>query len=167
MKASSINPVDPPVALPMVVKRLMLITAMMVLLNGCASWRETVPPVTVPQIVAWSQEGVPASEIIAKIRESGTVYRLEASQLADLRGKGVPDAVINYMQRTYLEAVRRNQFLEDRNNWAFDGGYWYGGWPWGWPDAWSPYYYPYYPSYPDRDRERNLDRDTDKNRDRH
>ena len=58
------------------------------------------PPVTVPQIVLMSKEGVPADEIIEKMRESGTVYILQASQLAQLKEQGVPDAVIDYMQQT-------------------------------------------------------------------
>ena len=36
-------------------------------------------------------------------------------QLARLHDQGVADAVINYMQQTYLEAVRREQNLADWN----------------------------------------------------
>jgi hypothetical protein len=44
----------------------------------------------------------------------------------------VPDAVINYMQQSYLDAVRTDQSLADFNNWAMlDDGYMYGG-PWWW-----------------------------------
>jgi hypothetical protein len=69
-----------------------------------------------------------------KIRDSGTVYRLSASQLASLKNEGVPDAVINYMQQTYLDAVERDQALADWTLWIREGdGFWYGGHPyWSW-----------------------------------
>lgn len=95
----------------------------------------TPPPVTVPEIIKLSREGVPDYEIIDKMRKSGTVYRLKASQLAELHAQGVPDSVINYMQRTYLQAVRRRQELDDWDSWNNVDGWWYGGPYWGWPDA--------------------------------
>jgi hypothetical protein len=93
-------------------------------------------PVTVAQVVAMSRAGQPADAIVAKMRESGTVYRLSASQLAGLRDQGVPDTVIDYMQGTYLSAVRQRQELEGWDSWTGVDGYWYGGAPYGWPDDW-------------------------------
>jgi hypothetical protein len=90
------------------------------------------PPVTVPQIILMSKEGVPPGEIIDKIQYSGTVYRLQASQLAQLKEQGVSDDVINYMQQTYINAIRSDQSREDWDNWTLAGdGFWYGG-PWWW-----------------------------------
>ena len=110
-----------------------------VLLGGCASLgRPAPPPVTVPEIQALSHANVPADDIIAKMRQSETVYRLTASQLAQLHEQGVPDKVINYMQQTYLDAVARRQALADWNNWRFQDGWWYGGPYWGWPQPWYP-----------------------------
>jgi len=117
----------------------LLVFALSVLpLSGCANLGATLmgeptkPPVTVPQIVLMSKEGIPSDEIIAKMRESGTVYRLQASQLAQLKEQGVPDAVIDYMQQTYIDTVRRDQSFEDWDNWTLaDDGFWYGG-PWWW-----------------------------------
>ena len=101
------------------------------LVAGCAlSLTKPLPPVTVPQIIEMSNAKVPPEEIIQKMRDSGTAYRLPASQLAELKEQGVPDAVIDYMQQTYLAAVRREQSQEDSSNWAmWDGGFLYGG-PW-------------------------------------
>lgn len=88
------------------------------------------PPVTVPQIIQMSNAKVPPEEIIQKMRDSGTVYQLQASQLAQLKEQGVPDAVLDYMQQTYLDAVRQEQSQEDFNNWAMSGDdFPYGG-PW-------------------------------------
>lgn len=93
-------------------------------------------PFTVDQVVAASRAGEPAPELIARMRDSGTVYRLSGSQLASLRDEGVPDAVLDYMQDTYLSAVRRREELEGWGDWTGVDGYWYGGAPYGWPDEW-------------------------------
>ena len=107
-------------------------------LAGCATFgREHPAPVTVGDIVKMSREGVAPDDIIARMRDSGTVYRLRASQFADLKVRGVPDKVIDYMQQTYVNAVRKDQRYEDWQNWSFNNdGYWYGGFPYGWPDGW-------------------------------
>ncbi|MFN3750642.1 MAG: hypothetical protein ACK4SR_04675 [Thiobacillus sp.] len=105
--------------------------------SGCASLGGERPArVTVPEIIALAREGVPADTIIAKMRASDTVYRLSASQLASLRDQGVPGPVIDAMQQTYLNAVRRDQRFEDWNRWTFDGGWWYGGGPYVWLGPW-------------------------------
>jgi hypothetical protein len=125
-------------------------------LAGCMSvGGPKLPPVTVPQIVQMSTNGVPAAEIIAKIRASRTVYRLKASQFADLVRDGVPRDVVDYMQQTYLEAVRNDARYEEWGYWRLWGDYWYGGGPCGWD---------FPPPRPviikrDRDRERHRERD--------
>ena len=115
-------------------------TCLALVLHGCSllgTSARTPPPVTVPEVIQMSKAGMPAETIIEKMRESGTAYRLTASQLAHLHEKGVPDAVLNYMQRTYLNAVRHDQTLEDWNRWVLaEDGFWYGGWPYGWPSGW-------------------------------
>lgn len=113
----------------------------MFVLSGCATQAQrTVPPLTVSSIIQQSHDGVPAGTIIQEIAESGTVYRLKASELADLRDEGVPNTVIDYMQQTYLDAIRRDQSLADQDLWVYGpDGYWYGGYPFGWPYYYVPY----------------------------
>jgi len=115
---------------------LLIGTSLALMLPGCSLLdrrASTSPPVTVPAVIQMSQAGVPAETIIAKIREAGTAYRLTASQIANLHEQGVSDAVLDYMQQTYLDAVRQDQALEDWQRWAWEGdGYWYRGWPNGW-----------------------------------
>jgi hypothetical protein len=118
-----------------------LATAGLFGLSSCASYsayRPIVPPpVRVEQIVKWSKEGLAPEEIIRRMRESRTVYRLTASQLAQLRDEGVSDKVIDYMQHTYLAAVRRSARFEDWSYWRrWSDGYWYGGEAFGWPYYW-------------------------------
>src|SRR2546427_8106978 len=62
------------------------------------------------------------------MRNSETVYRLTAAQLAELHEQGISDHVIYYMQQTYLDAVRQDQSLADWDYWtAGADGFWYGG----------------------------------------
>jgi hypothetical protein len=72
------------------------------------------PPLVPGEVVEMAQGGVPAEEIVARMRAGGGVYRLRASELARLRDQGVPDEVIDYMQGTWLEQVRRETWLEER-----------------------------------------------------
>ena len=94
-------------------------------------------PVTVPEILEMTEAGIPPFDIIEQMKQSKTVYRLKASQLARLKEEGVSDEVINYMQQTYIDAVKRNQAFEDWDNWTLGGdGYWYGGPYFGGPGLW-------------------------------
>lgn len=96
-------------------------------LAGCATLQGPPPP-TPEEIVALARSGAPAQEIIRRMRESGAVYPLAASQLARLREQGVPDEVIDYMHRTYIEEVRRQEAMRQ--------SFFYG-----------PVFPPYYPYY--------------------
>ncbi len=115
----------------------LLIATLMMSCSGMN--RNPIPYVSVSEIVQMSKAGKSDTAIIDKIRHSGTVYRLSASQLVGLNRQGVSDGVINYMQQTYLEAVRRNQQLSDQSYWTFyNDGYLYGGYPFGWNTGWYP-----------------------------
>ena len=109
------NPLFPRARFPLVTLRLvvkMLAVAGLLAATGCATLSVAPPkPVTVGDVLHMTDDGVPPHEIIDRMRDSGTVYRLDASQLAHLKEQGVADPVINYMQRTYLDAVRRRQAL--------------------------------------------------------
>ena len=120
---------------------LALTTAGLFALASCASssmYRPVIPPpVTVSQIVKMSKEGMAPDAIIRTMRASRTVYRLSASQLARLRDQGVADQVIDYMQHTYLAAVRRSARFEEWHYWHHWGDdFWYGGEAFGWPSYW-------------------------------
>lgn len=70
-----------------------------------------------------AREGRPAQEIIGRINAAQAIYRLSASELAKLREQGVPDAVIDHMQATWLDAVRREEA------WRQHDMYLMPGWP--------------------------------------
>ena len=89
------------------------------LLSGCSTFGfKKSDPITVNQVIQMNKDGVPADTIIKTMRDSDTVYRLTAAQLAELHDMGVADPVLNYMQQTYIDAERRQQSLED---WDRDG----------------------------------------------
>ena len=101
------------------------------LLTGCSTPGGKKVPVTAGEIVQMSKSGIPAADIIAKIRESGTVYPMKASELADLKEQGVSAEVIDYMQQTYLRAIQSDQRLQDSYlyegmspDWLY-GPFWY------------------------------------------
>ena len=113
---------------------LIAFTAVVALCGGCAMFGGPNPkPVTVPQVLVMTKSGTSDSEIIRQMKASGTVYRLKASQLADLKQQGVASEVIDYMQQTYLDAVRRDASYEDWRYWNLSDDYWYGGVPYDWP----------------------------------
>jgi len=79
---------------------------------GCAS-----PParqsISVDAVVAMASEGLPADAIIEKMQASRSVYPLPVSRLIELKQKGVPDEVLNYMEQTYLTEACRQAIWDD------------------------------------------------------
>ena len=87
------------------------------LLNGCAALGtdSAKAPVTISEVIQMGKENVPADTIVNRMRESKAVYRLNATGLVRLHDQGVSDPVLDYMQQTYLDAVRREQVQADWN----------------------------------------------------
>jgi hypothetical protein len=96
-------------------------------LAGCATVQGPPPP-SPEDVVALARSGASAQDIVRRMQESGAVYPLSASQLARLREQGVPDEVIDYMYRSYIDEVRREEAMRQ--------SFFYG-----------PIYPPYYPYY--------------------
>jgi hypothetical protein len=123
---------------------LSFVAATVLAIAGCSggSRRATLPAggpriLTVPKIERMMQMGTAPSVIVAEIQRSGTVYNLTAQQTKDLRAVGMPATLINQMQRTYQNAIRRNPRLASSGSyWTQVDGYWYGGVPVGWPRDW-------------------------------
>jgi hypothetical protein len=92
------------------------------------------PLLPVSDIIQMSKDSVSSKDIITEIRRLHMVYWLKADQLAKLRDDGVQDSVINYMEKTHIDAVSRNQRLADSYYWwPGSDGYLYAGLGWGWP----------------------------------
>ena len=108
------------------------------MLAGCTTSGEPAPPPpSLAEIVASARAGQSPQQIIERMQRSHAVYRLPASELAKLREQGVPDAVIDYMQRVHLDVVRFEESVRARS--------FYGpGWgPWGPVHGWRDPFWPY------------------------
>jgi hypothetical protein len=103
-------------------------------LGGCAT-TPLPPPPSIDEIVQMSKDKVPPEDIIRRMREARAVYILSGSELADLKARGVPDRVLDYMYEARIAAERDYEYLRARQN-AFLYGWPYGYAPYG---PWGPY----------------------------
>ncbi|MCE2948339.1 MAG: hypothetical protein ACK515_27460 [bacterium] len=112
--------------------------ALLATLAGCATFGEPVPPPpSLAEIVESAKAGQSPQQIIERMQRSHAVYRLPASELAKLREQGVPDAVIDYMQRVHLDVVRFEESVRARSFYGPGWGPW--GPAYGWRDPFWPY----------------------------
>lgn len=113
-------------------RRLLLVAVMAAALlgAGCAGLQRRPPP-TLEEIVQMSKEGMPAEQIIQRLRESRAVYRVSGSQLARLHDEGVPEAVLDYIQQAYIDDVRwRERMYYHDHLWMYGCiGCYYRPWP--------------------------------------
>lgn len=58
-------------------------------------------------LVAMSQEGLSAEELIAKLKETETAYDLTPSQMLDLSQKGVDVKVLDYLHESRMKTLSR------------------------------------------------------------
>lgn len=88
--------------------RSVIAACLIVSLLGCSvlTSRKSVP-MTLEDIVRLSREGETSEAIIAKLKESKTVYPLKADQIVDLHRQGVDSEVIDYMLVAYVQSERR------------------------------------------------------------
>ena len=91
-------------------------------------------PITLEQIVAMAKEGKDAATITREIKESRTTYDVMASQYAKLSRDGVPDEVIDFMQRGQLKMAERQGRRDAVDDLWLSGRY--GGWGYG--GIWAP-----------------------------
>ncbi len=114
---------------------LFIVGSVVLLLSSCVVYKEqpySFTPVTVPDIIKMTSDKVPPGDIINEIRSSHTAYNLKASEYAKLQQAGVADTVLNYMQKTQIDLVRKKQQSQDSYSY-YNPGYWYGGYGYGWP----------------------------------
>lgn len=90
------------------------LVALSIALSGCAGMQRKPPP-SLAEVVQMSQDGVPAEEIVGRLRESRAVYPLSGSRLAQLREDGVQDEVLDYLQQAYVDSIRRQERLYYRD----------------------------------------------------
>jgi hypothetical protein len=97
------------------------------LLAACAAAPTSLELPKLEEIVQMGRDKVAPEEIIAVMRETHAVYFLSGSELVRLHEQGVPDAVIDEIQRAQIEATRDQEWQRATSRKV----YWYdpyGGW---------------------------------------
>ena len=84
---------------------------------GCATVDQA-KPLSGPDIVFLAKSGKTAPEIIEELKRTGTVLPLQASDIVALHDSGVPNEVLDYLQRAQIDEIR----WRDR----YSQSYWYG-----------------------------------------
>jgi hypothetical protein len=87
------------------------VVAFAVLVAGCAGFDPGPPPLSRADVVQMSKAGETPAAIIGRLKASGTVLWLTASDIVDMRQSGVPAEVLDYLQAALLAEMRlRAQF---------------------------------------------------------
>lgn len=90
---------------------------LLALLGGCATI-ERPRPLTSDEMIALSKSGLDSPRIIEELKRTETVLPLTASDIVRLHEAGVPDAVLDHLQRAQIDEIR----WRDRHS----NLYWYG-----------------------------------------
>ncbi len=96
-----------------------------VLLSACASLGDTSPPLTIDALVARAKTGESNESLLASLRASRERFQLSGSELAKLKERGLPDAVLDELQARQIADAREEEWRRSQ--------------PIGWWRAW-PYY---------------------------
>jgi hypothetical protein len=97
-----------------------------VLSLGCASLTGPPPkPLTQEAIIQMTKSGWTDSQILDRIRESRTAYRLTSAEVVNLHNEGVSYTVLDYMLQTYIDAVRADERYASERYWLFHYGHYY------------------------------------------
>lgn len=109
-----------------------MIATLALVLMGCA----TVPkpaPLNQVDVISMTKAGLTDEEIIRRIDDTRTVFRLNSDDVIRLRNEGVSDRIVTYMLDTYTRAAVDEQRSRDRWNYDFYyRSHFYRGYPYGW-----------------------------------
>lgn len=105
--------------------RTLAFSALWLFLGGCATL-DAPPPLSGAEIVELARSGKTAPEIIAELQRTDTVLPLAASDIVSLHEAGVPDEVLDYLQRVQIDALLWRE--RSNNMWYGYGGGAFGGW---------------------------------------
>jgi hypothetical protein len=100
------------------------------LLMGCATAKPRPTPLSLADIISMTKVGLSDAEIIGRVEDTHTVFKLAADDVVLLRKEGVSNGVVTYLLDTYtrvaMEEQRRRDSDEIRSEWGFSYGhpYW-------------------------------------------
>ncbi len=109
--------------------KLKLLTALAAatMLSACATLGDNTPPLTIDALVARAKAGESNESILASLRASRERFTLTGSEFAKLKERGLPDVVLDELQKRELTAVRNEEWLNAQ--------------PIGWWRMWPNYAY--------------------------
>lgn len=71
--------------------------------GSLAAARTPHDPLPIAEVVELSKSGTPQQQVIQHIRESRTTYQLRGSDFVKLKGAGVPDPVLDFLQQSLVD----------------------------------------------------------------
>ena len=81
-------------------------------LAGCATTGERPAPLTQAELVQMAQAGEPAGKIIERLRATGSVIFLSATEIIELNRRGVQPEVLDWLQREQVHELRRRDAFD-------------------------------------------------------
>jgi hypothetical protein len=95
-------------------KTVLILLTLAVLAIGCATNRQPPPaPLTQSDIISMVKAGMGDEDIMRRIDDTHTVFRLSSEDVMRLRQEGVSDRIVNYMLETYTRAAVSEQRKRD------------------------------------------------------
>ena len=106
--------------------RAFYVTLLVLLVVGCASHKPAPPPpLTQADIISMVKMSVPDDEIMRRIDETRSVFRLSSEDVVRLRNEGLSDRLVSFMLDTYARAAAAEQRRRDeqpRTSFSFGFG---------------------------------------------
>jgi hypothetical protein len=106
--------------------RTLYMTLLILLVVGCATHKPAPPPpLTEADVISMVKMSVPDDEIMRRIDETRTVFRLSSEDVVRLRNEGLSDRLVSFMLDTYARAAaaaQRQQDAQPRSSFSFGFG---------------------------------------------
>ncbi|TAG49942.1 MAG: hypothetical protein EAZ30_01310 [Betaproteobacteria bacterium] len=82
-------------------------------LSGCATMTASAPPLTVDQLVERAKKGESTESLLASLRGSRERFTIAGSEFAKLKERGLPEPVLDELQRRELQAAKDEEWLRN------------------------------------------------------
>ena len=106
--------------------RMFYVTLLLLFVMGCATHKPAPPPpLTQSDVISMVKMSVPDDEIMRRIDETRTVFRLSSEDVVRLRNEGLSDRLVSFMLDTYARAAAAEQRRRDeqpRSSFSFGFG---------------------------------------------
>ena len=106
--------------------RMFYVTLLLLFVMGCATHKPAPPPpLTQSDVISMVKVSVPDDEIMRRIDETRSVFRLSSEDVVRLRNEGLSDRLVSFMLDTYARAAaaeQRRRDAEPRSSFSFGFG---------------------------------------------